>query len=490
MTRARPVLTVTTALVLAGLVGSGAAAAVPQPASQQSTAPPSATLRLAAAAGAQAGIGDPYFPRAGNPGYQVRHYTVRAAWHPETHVLSGKTTVTLVPKQRLSRFNLDLLLRASSVTVNGRRAGFHQTQHELVVRPRNTLVRGHRAAVTVEYRGKPIGLSYGGETPFEKTRTGAIAVGEPQIAAWWFPSNDHPSDKATYTTVLSVPRGMEAISNGELMRRNRSATTDVWRWRTLRPMATYLAFAAFGQYDVQRGHANGRPYVYAFEHGLGAQSTPARRGVRLTPSMVHWLSKIWGPYPYGQIGGVVPNVNLGYALENQTRPVYGRDMFAGGVDRGLIAHELSHQWFGDRVSLRRWSSIWLNEGFATYTEWLWAHHTGSRSPQSNFLNTYHAFEASSAYWKLPIGNPGPQRMFDYAVYDRGAMTLQALRNRVGGHDFFTIARRWVHGNRDGVGGTGEFKHLAERVSGKQLDGLFRAWLYSGHKPAPTAANGL
>ena len=255
-------------------------------------------------------------------------------------------------------------------------------------------------------------------------------------------------------------------------------------------MATYLAFAAFGQYDVQRGRAGGRPFVYAFEHGLGAQSTPARASVRLTPTMVHWLSKVWGRYPYGQIGGVVPNVNLGYALENQTRPVYGRDMFAGGVDRGLIAHELAHQWFGDRVSLRRWSSIWLNEGFATYTEWLWSFHTGGRSPQGTFLNTYHAFEASSDYWKLPIGNPGPKRLFDFAVYERGAMTLQALRNRVGGRDFFTIARRWVHDNRDGVGGTGELKQLAERVSGKQLDGLFRAWLYSGHKPAPTEANGL
>jgi aminopeptidase N len=483
VTRARLLLPATTPLVLAGLLAGTAVAA---PESARSSTP---ALRLSAAAGAQAGIGDPYFPTAGNPGYQARHYTIRAHWHPDTRVLTGKTTITLVPRKRLGSFNLDLLLRASQVTVNDRRARFRQTQHELIVRPARALARGHRAHVTVTYRGKPIGLSYGGETPFEKTRTGAIAVGEPQIAAWWFPSNDHPSDKATYTTVLTVPRRMEAISNGALVRRHRTAKTDVWRWRSYKPMASYLAFAAFGQYDVQRGHADGRPYVYAFEHGLGAQSAPARAGVRLTPKMVHWLSVIWGRYPYGQIGGVVPSVNLGYALENQTRPVYGRDMFAGGVDRTLIAHELAHQWFGDRVSVRRWKDIWLNEGFATYTEWLWSYHTGGRSPQSTFLNTYHAFEPSSAYWKLPIGNPGRQWMFDYAVYERGAMTLQALRNRVGGRDFFTIARRWTH-DRGGVGGTGEFKKLAERVSGKQLDGLFRAWLYSGHKPAPTDANGL
>ena len=99
----------------------------------------------------------------------------------------------------------------------------------------------------------------------------------------------------------------------------------------MRPMASYLGFAAFGQYDLQRGRANGRRYVYAFEHGLGSRSVPARRGVRSTPAMVRWLSSIWGAYPYGQIGGVVPNVNLGYALENQTRPVYGRDMWAGGA---------------------------------------------------------------------------------------------------------------------------------------------------------------
>jgi aminopeptidase N len=104
--------------------------------------------------------------------------------------------------------------------------------------------------------------------------------------------------------------------------------------------------------------------------------------------------------------------------------VYGRDMFAGGVHRTLISHELAHQWFGNRVSLRRWQDIWLNEGFATYSEWMLIHRDGGRSPQGIFLDTYRAFEPSSAFWKLPIGNPCPTRMFDQAVYERGAMTCR------------------------------------------------------------------
>jgi aminopeptidase N len=126
----------------------------------------------------------------------------------------------------------------------------------------------------------------------EKTRTGAIAVGEPQIAACWFPSNDHPRAKATYAINLTVPRGDHAVSNGALIRHRHTRHLSTWQWRMSRPMATYLAFAAFGRYDVQRGRAAGRPYVYAFEQGLGAQAAPARRAVRLTPSMIRWLSSI------------------------------------------------------------------------------------------------------------------------------------------------------------------------------------------------------
>jgi aminopeptidase N len=385
--------------------------------------------------------------------------------------------------------SLDLVLRAKSVTVNGVRARFGQTAHELVVHPRHALRKGRVARLRVRYRGHPVGHGYGGQTPFERTATGAIAVGEPEIAAWWFPSNDHPSDKATFDLRLTVLDGVQAIGNGTLIGVRAHSGLSTWHWRANQPMATYLAFAAFGRYDIERGVAGRLPFLYAFERGLGPQAAPARASVRQTPSLVRWLSHRWGPYPYRVVGGVVPNVDLGYALENQTRPVYGRDMFRAGVARSLVVHELAHQWFGDRVAVRRWRDIWLNEGFATYTEWLWDAHTGGERPDHRLHRIYRAFERSSQFWDLRIGDPGPERLFDEAVYVRGAMTVQALRNRVGSRDFFAIARRWTH-HGDGVGSTRELERLAERISGEDLHGLLRAWLYRGIKPPRTRANGL
>jgi aminopeptidase N len=475
--RALAVLSAFVSVMLAAGLLDGPAASAASPSNE-----PSAT--------AGHGIGDPYFPNAGNPGYRVGHYSVQVRYRPRSRLLTGDTDVRLVPERRLGRLSLDLVLRAHKVWVNGVRAAFAQTAHELVVRPKHALRAGRPAIVRVRYGGHPIPLRFGGETPFERTATGAIAVGEPQIAAWWFPSNDHPSDKATFAFRLTVPQGLQAIGNGGLVGTHRHDGLTTWRWRLHRPMATYLAFAAFGRYDIERGvTGSGLPYLYAFEKGLGAQAKPARVSIRQTPTIVRWLSRLWGPYPYHNIGGVVPNVDLGYALENQTRPVYGRDMFGWGAARSLVAHELAHQWFGDRVSVRRWRDIWLNEGFATYTEWLWDAHSGGESPNHRLHRLYGVFEPASRFWNLRIGDPGPRRLFDEAVYLRGAMTVQAIRNRVGSRDFFEIARRWTH-RGDGVGSTAEFARLAERVSGIDLGPLLHAWLESTGKPSRTGAHGL
>lgn len=475
-----------------GVLVVGLVAALVWPASAVSTVGVSPLAVGAVAASAAAGIGDPYFPRDGNPGYQVRHYGIDVRYRPATRVLTGTTTIRLVPKERLSSFNLDLLLGVSRVAIDGTRTRFSQTRHELTVRPRNRLSAGKAVNVQVTYRGKPVGLRYDGEAPVKKTATGAIALGEPHVAAWWFPSNDHPSDKALFDITLRVPRGFEAISNGGLQGRRDTAGTSVWRWSVGKPMTTYLAFAAFGRYQIERGRtASGDGYLYAVERGLRRTTAAgAWRSLRLTAEVTRWLERSWGRYPYRHIGGVVPNTSLGFALENQTRPVYSRYFFEYGVSRSIIVHEMAHQWFGDRVAVKRWKHIWLNEGPATYAEWMWERNRGGRTPQRQFLNTYRSFEPSSAFWKLPIGDPGSNRLFDEAVYVRGAMTVHALRNRVGDRDFFTIMRRWVHANADGLGSTHEFKVRAERISGEQLDGLFHSWLFSGEKPAPTTRNGL
>ena len=132
----------------------------------------------------------------------------------------------------------------------------------------------------------------------------------------------------------------------------------------------------------------------------------------------------------------------------------------------------------------------MNEGFATYAEWLWSKHEGGPGPRQIFQGYYQGIPAGSPFWKLRIGDPGPDRLFDEAVYLRGAMTLQRLRERVGDRDFFRILRRWPAVRGGGTGTTPQFVHLAERISGEQLDALFHTWLDTARKPQlPHAAGG-
>jgi aminopeptidase N len=130
------------------------------------------------------------------------------------------------------------------------------------------------------------------------------------------------------------------------------------------------------------------------------------------------------------------------------------------------------------VSLRRWNDIWLNEGFATYAEWLWRARHGGPSTHKIFLREFRA----TTDWSVPPADPTPRTLFSNSVYLRGAMTLEALRDRIGSRTFFRVLHRWTHDHRHGNGTTVQFKRLAEHVSGKQLDRLFRDWLFATHKP--------
>jgi aminopeptidase N len=204
---------------------------------------------------------------------------------------------------------------------------------------------------------------------------------------------------------------------------------------------------------------------------------------RRVGAVVDFLASQVGPYPLTSAGMIVDNVFVGYALEVQTRPVFPYDPGFSA----LLAHELAHQWFGDSVSLSDWSDIWLNEGFATYAEWLWHARTQPHAPGRAFKSLWHSNAQSSPFWDGVVAQPaGPDHLFDTNTsYERGAMALQALRTTIGSKDFFTLVHRWTHRLGGANGTTARFETMAETVSGQDLNALFGAWLHSeGRPPLP------
>ena len=463
--------------VLLPLLGAGVAGAAPD---------------AAPVAGA-AGIGDPYYPTYGNGGYDVQHYDLAVRYDPATDRLAGRARIDLRTTQALSSFHLDLVgLTVRAVTVGGAPATWvRRGGHELVVRPARALARGAAVTVDVRYDGVPRSFTDGsGETyGFLTTRDGAVAIGEPEAAAQWFPVDDHPSDKATYRLALTVPKGLETISNGLDTRRTVDGDWATTTWEPAAPMAPYLAFFAIGHFDVHRWRtAAGLPVIDAVDSRIQGplrariDATFARQGEVLAAE-ASWF----GPYPFETAGGVVDADAVDYALENQTRPTYPAYVWEDpqsptqGTD--VVVHELAHQWYGDSVSLDRWSDIWLNEGFATYAEWLWNEREFGYTPQEQF-DVFYAEPASSDSWTTTPQDPGVADLFSSAVYVRGAMTLQALRATVGDAVFFDVLRSWAGTRRDGNGTTAQFVALAERKAGRPLDALFRAWLSTPRKPGP------
>jgi aminopeptidase N len=192
------------------------------------------------------------------------------------------------------------------------------------------------------------------------------------------------------------------------------------------------------------------------------------------------LTTTFGRYPFSATGGVVDDAaSVGYALETATKPVYDR-----APDLTIVVHELAHQWFGDSVTPRIFRDVWLNDGFATYVEWLWAERHGGRSAAAELRRQLALYPASDPFWTIPPANPGgATQIFALPVYERGAMALEALRQRIGDRAFFRLLRSWARDHRYGVVSTADLLRAAERVSGRQLDRLFDAWLYQPRRPA-------
>ena len=462
------------------------------------TQPPiTGPVSTAQAATGSPGAGDPYFPSSGNGGYDVQSYEVSLDIDPASGRIAGTDVITATAAQDLAAFYLDLLgLDVSAVQVDGKTASYERNGQELKITSPASLAQGNGFTVAVSYSGVPTGLSSKlFAMGWQKVGGTIFTLDEPQGAATWFPVNDTPADKATYTFHLTVPEPYVATANGVLVDTQPKGTGRTFTWKMDRPMASYLAAVDVGKFSAETSTSAGGVTVrnyFATDVATAAHDAFSRTG-----EVIDYFASLFGPYPFAAYGVVVPDADTGAAMENQTLSLFGRDVVtkrmadptAGPM---FLSHELAHQWFGDSVTIKHWDDIWLNEGFATYASWLWLEHAQGRQALEGRVKLSQQGLSKSA--EPPPGRLGASDMFGSNVYYRGALTLHALRLTVGDASFFRILRTWADRYKYGNADTADFiavaKEEAPQVPAANLDALFDAWLYQPELPAlpqPAAA---
>lgn len=425
--------------------------------------------------------GDDYLPGHGDRTYDVERYELDLSYKLEGNQLSGVATISARARTNLDHLTLDLHgLRATKVAIVGIGVTrFTVRRGKLVVRARSTIAAGSSFTVVVSYHGRPSTVpDAAGAAGWEELDDGVIVAGQPGGGPSWFPCNDRPDNKAPYRLVVTAPNAYYVVSNGTLSGTRRSASSVTWTYDQREPMATYQATVQIGRYVRSELGAEPIPMV--------AVHPPALKG-RLGSAfgrmaeMVATFERLFGPYPFPEYTVVVTDDELEIPLEAQGMAVFGSNFLDSDWSSvRLVAHELSHQWFGNSVTATRWREIWLHEGFACYAEWLWSQESGGWTTHERAVEHWKRLAALPQ--DLRVGDPGPTKMFDDRVYKRGALTLHAVRLTIGEGPFFDVLRAWTTTYRHSNATTEMFIELAERRSGHQVGDLVKTWLYDEALP--------
>lgn len=419
--------------------------------------------------------------------FDVLHYELDIAINPDLHVVDGSVKTTLASLvDGLVDVDLDLssLLTVSSVTAEaGAPLTWQRTGDLLSVDLASPLALGDSATITVAYNGPPAGSLY------FATHLGVpviFSLSEPWGARSWWPCKDYPDDKATFDLYWSVPAELVATSNGDAL-----GFTDVVRWaapyrryhwREDYPMTTYLASIAASDYvrlDDAFVYAQGdtMPVTHYVYPDLAAA---AAVDFDIAVPALEFLSSTFGLYPFVNEKYGVALCAIGGGMEHQTLTSYGAAFVLGDHSYDwLYIHELAHMWFGDLITCKNWVHVWLNEGFAAYTEALWAEHIGG------FPELRARMEVKDQPFRW---NNGPilrdpnvsssSYYFDNVVYGKGAWVLHMLRHVVGDAAFFASLQAYVASPafRYGVAESSDFQAVCESVHGGSLDWFFDPWL--------------
>ena len=440
---------------------------------------------------------DPYLPAVGSDVLAVDALRLDL----DVRLAANRVIGTAVLHGRLlaqtSRVELDLhRLTVTGVTARAagrplKRASASQPRrspHRVVVELGESLPEGTELELTVDYRGTPKPRrSPWGTVGWEELTDGVLVAGQPHGASTWFPCVDSPDNRMRADITVTCDAGYLPVSNGTGAQVRQSGSRTTWRWVLEEPVPAYLLTLQIGRYRLVElpGRLSGPPIMLAV--------TPQTQQRALTTlgsqhPMAQVFQDAYGPYPFDAYTAVVAEDDLEIPLECAGLSLFGTNHLSGTwEDERLIAHELSHQWFGNAVTLGRWSDLWLHEGFACYSEWLWSEASGRESVQEQARLAWEGLAGQDE--DLVLCDPGPRDMFDDRLYKRGALTVVALQRLLGADVFGRMVRGWVAEHRFGTVDTAMFRaHVhswapAAGVSATAVEQLFDAWTVRTPLPA-------
>ncbi len=428
------------------------------------------------------GLGDPYYPLLGNSGYDVERYVLDLTWNDDTGELGGTTTVEATATDDLASFNLDFGGDiVSAARIDGTDAAIARDGTELTLTPAEPLTAGTDFIAEIDHTGVPgraptfTSLDFGGWYDHGGV---AFTLSQPAGNLVWHPVNDHPSDKARFRFEITADDDLAVAANGLLSDQvDNGDGTTTWTYETRDPQAPYLTALAIGELDLVAAPPVGDIVI---RHAADRDLVDELDRFATIPAMIEAFEERFGPYPFEAYGVLVVDEPLGVALELQTLSIFGTDWFAPGRDLDAIsAHELAHQWFGNHVSVGDWDDIWLNEGFATYAQYLWLE---ASRPGYDLDADMASLALLGDRLDLPPGDPGAADLFDASVYFRGALTLHELRRTIGDDAFFATLRAHLERHGGANAETADFIATAEDTSGQDLTEFFDTWVFADQLP--------
>jgi hypothetical protein len=417
--------------------------------------------------------------------FNVTFYDIRLDLNTSNGSLKGRVETHLFPTvSNLTRVDLNFAqnMQVDSVLVSDKKAGYTHSDHIISIQLNDASQQTDRVEVTVFYHGFPTATGLGSyvSTYFD-SKPIVWTLSEPYGARAWWPCKDIPEDKADSVDIrVTVPEGMRVASNGLLVSETTENGRATFHWQERYPIATYLVSIAAYDYirysDEYVTLAGDTMPIQFFVFPDNYNNSIFRNNYALTNDMIEAFAGLFGEYPFVEEKYGHAEFLWGGGMEHQTCTSLG------GYSEGLIAHELAPPWWGDMVTCADFHHIWLNEGFATYSEALWREHSEGTEAYHEEVS-YNAYKGGGSIYVEDATNVG--RIFHGGLsYAKASYVLHMLRNVVGDEDFFAILKAYYKDERFqyDVARTEDFREVCEQVSGLNLDKFFQQWIYGQYYP--------